>query len=856
MEKREYIKLLACWVVLMMLHIQLIHAQRISHNFRNTSMSEALTTIAKSTRDYRINFMYNELEDFTVTTQIVKRTAPEAIQQIMGFYPMKMTIDGKNIFVECTQKAPTKMMGRVVDAQHYAVEFANVSLLNVQDSAFITGGVTNENGQFVIPCEVRKAIVKVSCVGYQTFVRSFDTGKVGNIALKEATMHLQKVVVKSTRPVVAIKGNALVTTVVNSQLEHAGTANDVLRQIPMVTGRDGNFEVFGKGKPLIYINGRAVQGKNELVQLNSQDIKNVEVITNPGAKYDASVQSVIRIHTKLPQGDGFGGTLMAQNGFRHYFSSMEQANLKYRTGGLELFANLNYYGGKFSSLENMKMETQGSTSWLQDIESINRMRSNDFFGKLGLSWMINEHHSIGAYYMNGVGLQKPHSDYSSISYADGKLDDEVSAVKEGSVHTVPKHHANIYYNGEVGKLGIDFNIDYMWRKKRETSDQSEVNMNQQKNLVASTSIGHSRMFAEKLVLSYPLWKGQIEVGNEYTASQVLNDFNINMATIGNSNTKSDEKNMAGFFSIGQQLGKIAVEAGLRYEHVKFKYTEDGQLMEDKSKTYNNIFPSLSISTEIGKTQWALSYTNKMQRPSYNDLDGTVTYANRLLLGSGNPYLSPVKIHSVELMGAWKQFFANVSYEYKKDAIISESKPYGENGEMKLLTRENTPKLQELQAFIGAQFQIGIWQPKVNAGIIKQWFTGEYQGERKSFSNPLGIVQFQNAIHLPGDIWMNIDMEWNSRGNKENMRLSSSSSLNAKLYKAFCKNRFSVTLEGQDIFNKSSRDIQFYNKDVTLWQSSTSDSRALLLTLQYNFNTSRSRYKGKGAGKEELNRFEK
>ncbi len=135
-------------------------------------------------------------------------------------------------------------------------------------------------------------------------------------------------------------------------------------------------------------------------------------------------------------------------------------------------------------------------------------------------------------------------------------------------------------------------------------------MNQQKNLVASTSIGHSRMFAEKLVLSYPLWKGQIEVGNEYTASQVLNDFNINMATIGNSNTKSDEKNMAGFFSIGQQFGKIAVEAGLRYEHVRLKYTEDGQLKEDKSKTYNNVFPSLAISTEIGKTQWALSYNSK------------------------------------------------------------------------------------------------------------------------------------------------------------------------------------------------------------------------------------------------------
>ena len=93
-----------------------------------------------------------------------------------------------------------------------------------------------------------------------------------------------------------------------------------------------------------------------------------------------------------------------------------------------------------------------------------------------------------------------------------------------------------------------------------------------------------------------------------------------------------------------------------------------------------------------------------------------------------------------------------------------------------------------------------------------------------------------------------------RGNKENMQLGSFSYVNAKLYKAFCNNRFSVSLEANDVFNKSNRDIMFYNKDVTLWQNSTSDNRALLLTVEYNFNTSRNRYKGKGAGTTEINRF--
>lgn len=105
-----------------------VSAQRISRDFHNTSMSKALTAIAQSATDYHVNFVYNELEDFTVTTSIAKRSAPEAIRQIIGFYPIKMTIDGQNIFVECTQKIPTKMIGRIVDSRHRPVEFANVVL--------------------------------------------------------------------------------------------------------------------------------------------------------------------------------------------------------------------------------------------------------------------------------------------------------------------------------------------------------------------------------------------------------------------------------------------------------------------------------------------------------------------------------------------------------------------------------------------------------------------------------------------------------------------------------------------------------------------------------------------------------
>lgn len=150
--------------------------------------------------------------------------------------------------------------------------------------------------------------------------------------------------------------------------------------------------------------------------------------------------------------------------------------------------------------------------------------------------------------------------------------------------------------------------------------------------------------------------------------------------------------------------------------------------------------------------------------------------------------------------------------------------------------------------------MGIWQPKVNAGIIKQWLAIDYSGGRINLDKPLGLIQWQNAIHLPGDIWLNVDMQWMSAGNGENVYMESTAYLNCKLYKAFFNNRFSITFEANDILNTNNRNFTFYNKDVTIHKVNNNINRSFMLTLQYTFNTTRDRYRGQGAGHNEINRF--
>ena len=187
MYMKKWIMICACVAV-----FQTALAQRITRQYNNVSFSAALKDLNARQHKYTINFVYDELEDFRVTKSIRNQSVPDAIMQLIGFYPIRMTQVEDNIMVECTQKTPTKMIGRIIDNKNRPIDFANVALLNVRDSSLINGGVTNENGQFVIPCEARKAIVRVSCVGYITASNTFNIGKIGTITLKEATMNLQK----------------------------------------------------------------------------------------------------------------------------------------------------------------------------------------------------------------------------------------------------------------------------------------------------------------------------------------------------------------------------------------------------------------------------------------------------------------------------------------------------------------------------------------------------------------------------------------------------------------------------------------------------------------------------------------
>ena len=200
-----------------------VFGQRVTRSFNDVSMSEALKWLNERGGEYNISFLYNELEDFRVTTSVKNKSVPDAIQQLIGFYPIKMTVQGKEIAVECPQKASTRYKGTVLDETGRPLPYANVALLSPRDSTLITGGVTNESGLFVIPCDQSGVLARITYVGYRPLYRHCKTSHLGTIKMQPDQYTLDGVTVKGAKQLVRATDRGILANVQGTVLEQFGS---------------------------------------------------------------------------------------------------------------------------------------------------------------------------------------------------------------------------------------------------------------------------------------------------------------------------------------------------------------------------------------------------------------------------------------------------------------------------------------------------------------------------------------------------------------------------------------------------------------------------------------------------------
>ncbi len=769
--------------------------------------------------------------------------------------------------------------GKIVDGEGNPMPFVSVVLLSMPDSSFVQGAVSDENGIFKIVTPENQGVLKISSIGYQTlFINVSSDGSMAGgpvIQMLEDAHLINEVVVKGQLPKTKLQGSSLVTQIQGSVLEKSGSVEDMLSKVPGIRkGKDG-LEVIGKGTPIIYINGRKLHDLDELKTLNSQEILSVDVDMNPGSRYDATVTSVVRLRTIKQQGEGFGFSLFAGNNQQLRYGQSDpfttfKGNYRYRS--VDVFGQVDFWERHNTAVSTaMQNSFYKENNALVQLEQDNRFRSDwHAYGlnyTFGSNWQISDKHSVGFRLQYNDRLYDwNHADIQTDYYRNGMFEDHIDGIESEKV-TMPYHwQGNSYYNGQLGKMNIDLNVDFYSNKKQADAKTDEYYQIGEANHVNSESNTADHMVAEKLVLSYPVWKGKLSIGNEMTFVNRNASYYISGTAIPATDSKTKEQNIAAFIDYDFSLGKIGEGSiGLRFEHVGFDYRDRLNAESNMKRYTNDLFPSISLSRTFGPVQAALSYSQKTVRPTYWQLNSAVTYANAFTIQSGDPKLENQKNHELSLNMRWKWLTLSSSWQRIEKHITQWSFLYNDAGVIMIKHINLDKPLNRYVAYINASPTIGIWSPNLRTGFLAYDTELDLADPRETsgsrvvtYKKPMIFVQFSNTFRLKHSWQFELGCDYQSRADWVSYHLRYTTwDMSATIQKCWLKNdALCLRITANNMLQSGNEKVGIDCGYYYLSQWMRSNNHRLNISLRYTFNVARNKYKGSGAGQETIQRMGK
>ena len=752
--------------------------------------------------------------------------------------------------------------GLIIDKNNNPIAYSTIELLSAKDSTFLKGTISDNDGKFSITSSPNIGIIRVSFIGYNTVYQNYNDTDKDEMVIRmfESATQLEEVVIRRNLPQYRMTKSGMQTNVAGTILSKAGTADDVLKYIPSLRKIENGYDVFGKGSPLIYINGKKVMDLSELDRLSSDNISNIELISDPGTEYDATITSVVKIKTIRKVGDGFGLNYRQVYAQAHKASFQEQLDVNYRKSSFDIFGTL------YLDQTNNRQEQRGiqvvNNEILIELKSsmLIESSSNNLKGSIGLNYEVNDNHSIGASYSGSVPTYSFGGWNSTMDILkNNTISERIDNIFTSQGKKRSTHDLNAYYTGMINKIKIDWNGDMFLRKGGNTQVSEELEMisNNDERTIETMYNYDTRLYATKLSLSRPIWKGNLMVGGEYTDISRQSHYLISQISDELPSSTDDEvkeSNIAGFASYAFTKDKLQVNAGIRFERVESKYYDTGTFSAIQSKRYQNLFPHLSISLPIKATNLMFSYTAKAQRPSYSMLSGNIQYNDRYTYQGGNPLLQPTTVHTLAatLSYKWIQFYAN--WRYYKNAFYQCVEPYKQGSDITIFAFRNIPNYQSMYAGFSLSPKIGCWRPMLDVWVKKQNFEVESEGINHKYNTPIAFLVFNNAIQIYDDFIVNIDMDFNTRGHSTAIRWEPNGGVNIGVYKSFFNNSLSINVQWKDILatNRGSNWMIYGKREIYKWNYS--DTRKVMITVRYKFNVTNSKYKGTGAGKEEKSRL--
>lgn len=575
-------------------------------------------------------------------------------------------------FGQNTKMATIK--GKIIEAQSKApLAYAAIRVLKNSDSTLVSGGISDEKGQFSLEAPYGDYHAIVEFLGYQAIkIPSFSVsaGKnsldLGTINLSASAQNLQEVVVQAEKSSMELALDKKIFNVGKDLANAGGTASDILSNIPSVSvDGEGNVKLRGSDNVRILIDGKpsglvSFKGGAGLQQLQGSLVDKVEVITNPSARYEAEGMSgIINIVLKKDRRQGFNGSFDLIAGNPDNFGA--GANVNYRKDKINFF--LNYalaYRLQPGRGETYQEVYDGATTNILEQTSKGRMRAANNSINGGLDYYFDDKNIFTASYLWRRSDARRINDNQYKDYINS-LSNRFSVTdrQQDETEDEPNSEYALSYKRSFEKKGQELLIDarYLdyWEHSDQTFTQRTVFDDGINNLVAGLTQKSLNDETEKQWLFsadyvQPFGKeGKYELGVRSSFRDMSNDFFVTEKDSAgffqpldslNNNFLYDENINAAYAIIGNKIKRFSYQFGLRAEHTDIKTTL-AQTNESNPRNYANLFPSAHFTYKLPQeNSLQISYSRRVRRPRYNDLSPFVTYSDNRNFFSGNPDLNP------------------------------------------------------------------------------------------------------------------------------------------------------------------------------------------------------------------------
>jgi iron complex outermembrane receptor protein len=763
----------------------------------------------------------------------------------------------------------TTVTGTVKDNAGKGLAAVTVSLVQAKDSSLVKADVTNADGQFEIASlKAGRFLLSYNSVGFEKkFSEAFDlqagqSYNAGSATLQVAVKKLQDVTVTSRKPMIEIKADKTIFNVENSINATGSNALELLQKSPGIqVDNNENISMKGKTGVKIYVDGKMMQLDSKdlaayLKSINSNDVEAIEMISNPSAKYDASGNAGI-INIRLKKNKKFGTNGSVNAGFVQGVTPKGNGslNLNYRDKKINLFSNI---GGNIGMYENDLNLYRIQRDSLYDQKSTNRSDNKSVNVKAGADFFLDSKNTLGVLITTNLS----DNDWSSVSNTNVYYNPTNQYIKTlKAFNTIPGKRTNMngnlnYRYTDTSGKEVNFDADYGLFRGKGQSYQPNYYLD--KNGAALYQVVNRNntptdidIYTSKLDVELPKWKGKLGYGAKFSYVKTSNTFEffndvngLPVKQLNRSNKFTYKENVnAAYVNFQRQFSpKWSIQAGLRTEQTNSEGVltrDDGVIQADNKveRSYINLFPSAAVTWTVNqKNTLNLTYSRRIDRPTYQDLNPFENKLDELTYEKGNAFLRPQYTNNIELTHTFNYMLnTTIGYSHVKDYATQTTDT---TNNATFVQQKNLATQQILSASVGSPLKLTKWwNGYANAWFNYQIFDGEIGANHVHTEIPMFGAYMQQTFTLGNDYtaelsgWFSGPSVWGAT-----WKTKSQGGLDLGFQKQLMQKKATVKISVTDIFHTSPWTATSNFGGLFIKGSGSWESQTVRLSFTYRFGS--------------------